>query len=141
MKYMRDPQQVRLSADEPSLVGVKQYYAVIPLRTLEDSATQAQAHAAESKDPNDLTASFMQVELQRKTDFLVWFLSSIPFHQCVVFSNRRSWAVELADVLNSQGISACHIAGDLQQTERLEALRQVLCCFFPFSISWTRSIS
>ncbi len=46
-------------------------------------------------------------------------------HTGVIFSNNRTRAAELVDVLESAGWPARFVAGDLPQAERLEVMASI----------------
>jgi ATP-dependent RNA helicase DDX20 len=107
-KHMRNPQRIMLSRDEPSLRGVKQYYAMV--------STKAHRHA---------TTGMVTTAFHRKIDILCSILKTLPFHQCVVFTNQRAEATELVSVLENHGWPTVSIAGELSQVERLDAMKKV----------------
>jgi superfamily II DNA/RNA helicase len=97
-KHMREPQFLMLSADSPSLIGVKQYHRVV-------EGSQSAYHL-----------------FQAKLQVLLGILAEVPFHQCVVFFNNRGKASELVEALNDASWEAVCIDGDMPQAERQAAM-------------------
>ncbi|KAM5293898.1 putative ATP-dependent RNA helicase DDX20 [Glossophaga mutica] len=100
-RYMRDPTFVRLNSSDPSLIGLKQYYAVVSSYPL--------AHKI----------------FEEKAQHLQELFSRIPFNQALVFSNLHSRAKHLADVLSSKGFPAECISGNMNQNQRLDAMAKL----------------
>ncbi|XP_007947415.1 probable ATP-dependent RNA helicase DDX20 [Orycteropus afer afer] len=100
-KYMRDPTFVRLNANDPSLIGLKQYYRVVTSYPL--------AHKI----------------FEEKVQHLQELFSRIPFNQALVFSNLHSRAQHLADILSSKGFPAECISGNMNQNQRLDAMAKL----------------
>lgn len=100
-KYMRDPTFVRLNSNDPSLLGLKQYYKVVNLYPM--------AHKI----------------FEEKAQHLQELFSRIPFNQALVFSNLHSRAQHLADVLSSKGFPAECISGNMNQNQRLDAMAKL----------------
>jgi superfamily II DNA/RNA helicase len=90
----------------PSLEGVSQFHARVPA-----------------------TATLHQ-EFEVKAQGLFDLLSSTPFHQCIVFTNRRGQAQSLTRRLNTGGWPAAFISGDLPQASR----NSVMSSFRSFGI-------
>jgi len=65
-KYMRTPAFIRLSADNPALIGVTQYYRVTDFHHLN------------------------HINFDNKIEPLIEILKKIPFSQCLVFSNYQT---------------------------------------------------
>jgi ATP-dependent RNA helicase DDX20 len=99
-KHMREPQFLMLSADSPSLIGVKQYHHLVKLE-----GAQSAYHLFEAK-----------------LAILLGILAEVPFHQCVVFFNNRGKASELVEALNDASWEAVCIDGDMAQAERQAAM-------------------
>jgi superfamily II DNA/RNA helicase len=97
---MREPQFLMLSADSPSLIGVKQYHHLVKLE-----GAQSAYHLFEAK-----------------LAILLGILAEVPFHQCVVFFNNRGKASELVEALNDASWEAVCIDGDMAQAERQAAM-------------------
>ncbi|XP_053106409.1 probable ATP-dependent RNA helicase DDX20 [Hemicordylus capensis] len=100
-RYMRDPTFVRLNPTDPSLIGLKQYIKVVnshplPHKTFEEKAENLQE-----------------------------LFSKIPFNQALVFSNLHSRAQHLADLLTSKGFPAECISGNMNQSQRLDAMAKL----------------
>ncbi|KAI2661613.1 putative ATP-dependent RNA helicase DDX20 [Labeo rohita] len=105
-RYMREPTFVRLNPTDPGLLGLKQYYKIVPSHSL----------------PHKV--------FEEKVQSLLELFSKIPFNQALVFSNLHTRAQHLADILSSKGLPAVCISGGLSQDQRLEAmwkLRQYQC--------------
>nr|XP_004659045.2 probable ATP-dependent RNA helicase DDX20 [Jaculus jaculus] len=100
-RYMRDPTFVRLNASDPSLIGLKQYYKVVNSYPL--------AHKI----------------FEEKAQHLQELFSRIPFNQALVFSNLHSRAQHLADILSSKGFPAECISGNMNQSQRLDAMAKL----------------
>ncbi|XP_045673271.1 probable ATP-dependent RNA helicase DDX20 [Phyllostomus hastatus] len=100
-RYMRDPTFVRLNSSDPSLLGLKQYYAVVSSYPL--------AHKI----------------FEEKAQHLQELFSRIPFNQALVFSNLHSRAKHLADILSSKGFPAECISGNMNQNQRLDAMAKL----------------
>jgi ATP-dependent RNA helicase DDX20 len=103
-RHMRAPvQRVRVSADDPSLTGVKQFYDTV------DVAVAAESYVVQ----------------RAKAQRLLHILARVPFHQCIVFTNDRGAAAELMDTLHEANWPAVSIGGDLPQQERVAAMHAV----------------
>uniref|UniRef100_A0A8C6DHK4 Probable ATP-dependent RNA helicase DDX20 n=1 Tax=Moschus moschiferus TaxID=68415 RepID=A0A8C6DHK4_MOSMO len=100
-KYMREPTFVRLNSSDPSLIGLKQYYKIVNSYPL--------AHKI----------------FEEKTQHLQELFSKIPFNQALVFSNLHSRAQHLADILSSKGFPAECISGNMNQSQRLDAMAKL----------------
>ena len=109
--HMRDPQFVFVSADEPSLAGVKQYVCRI------DLSSETVASGVSEQDP--------YVMFQKKVSWLVDILNQVQFQQCVVFSNQKGWSNDLVEELDRHGWVSTSISGDMPQPRRLEAMRKL----------------
>lgn len=99
--YMRDPTFIRLNSSDPSLIGLKQYYKVVSSYPL--------AHKI----------------FEEKAQHLQELFSRIPFNQALVFSNLHSRAQHLADILSSKGFPAECISGNMNQSQRLDAMAKL----------------
>ena len=106
MKHMRKPQFVLLSADEPSLLGVRQYYAILQGAPV-DRLRSGLECSRRRFNPYEL--------FKEKLKFLLELLSQVSFHQCVVFSNKKGQAAELVSTLNEHGWATVGTGGDLNQ--------------------------
>ena len=100
-RYMKTPTFVRLNAADPALLGIRQYYDTVPMHHLANMV------------------------FDRKTELLVQILSQVSFQQCLVFSNLQTRAEDLARELSRLGWPATHIAGKLEQQQRLEAYSEL----------------
>lgn len=97
-QYMKSPTFVRLNVTDPSLLGVKQYYCITPLRALPQKTFDA------------------------KVDILIQILNGLSFNQCLVFSNFQAKAQMLASLLTSHGWPTMYLAGSQAQHQRLLAM-------------------
>jgi ATP-dependent RNA helicase DDX20 len=61
----------------------------------------------------------------KKWESLISILQTIPFHQCVVFSNYKSHAEDILSMLERAGWPALYIAGGLAQHERNMAISRL----------------
>ncbi|NWY66285.1 DDX20 helicase, partial [Erithacus rubecula] len=100
-RYMREPTFVRLNPTDPSLLGLKQYYKIV------------NSHPLPHKT------------FEEKTQHLQELFSKIPFNQALVFSNLHSRAQHLAEILTSRGFPAECIAGNMNQSQRLDAMAKL----------------
>merc|ERR1719204_1367097 len=107
--HMQDPEKVCISQLRPALKGVKQFYKLI-----ENNAETEQQQA----NSNHLI-------LQRKVDALIEILSSTPFNQCIVFSNNKTRAHDIAEALTENGWPAEHIHGSQPQSKRLHTFEKI----------------
>ncbi|KAL5013158.1 hypothetical protein ScPMuIL_007428 [Solemya velum] len=99
--YMRNPTFLRLNVTDPALLGIKQYFLCVPYHPL----------------PNKT--------FDEKIRVVTHLLSSVNFHQCLVFSNLQTRAENLADVLVSQGWPTTCIAGSYEQKDRNQAMAKL----------------
>ncbi|XP_048096765.1 probable ATP-dependent RNA helicase DDX20 isoform X2 [Alosa alosa] len=100
-RYMREPTFVRLNPTDPGLIGLKQYYRLVPTHPL----------------PHKV--------FEEKVQHLLDLYSKVPFNQSLVFSNLHSRAQQLADVLSSKGLPAVCISSSLTQDQRLDAMSKL----------------
>lgn len=98
-RYMRNPTFVRLNITDPALLGIRQYY--------------------------EAAAYNPQKAYDNKVKQLTRLLSSVNFHQCLVFSNYQMRAQSLSDTLNAHGWPATYISGRREQQDRLAAMAQL----------------
>jgi superfamily II DNA/RNA helicase len=75
-QYMRTPVFVRLNADNPALIGVKQFYTTTDYHHLN------------------------HMNFDNKIEPLIDILKNVSFSQCLVFSNYQTRFVLIIDVLN-----------------------------------------
>ncbi|XP_013408807.1 uncharacterized protein LOC106172574 [Lingula anatina] len=97
-KYMRNPTFMRLNANDPALLGIKQYFQTVLYHPLP------------------------QKVFEEKIKWLVKLFSSVDFHQCLLFSNLQTRAQTLCDILNSKGWPSTCISGSQDQQSRMEAM-------------------
>ncbi|XP_068851969.1 probable ATP-dependent RNA helicase DDX20 [Aphelocoma coerulescens] len=100
-RYMREPTFVRLNPTDPGLLGLKQYYKIV------------NSHPLPHKT------------FEEKTQHLQELFSKIPFNQALVFSNLHSRAQHLAEILTSRGFPAECISGNMNQSQRLDAMAKL----------------
>ncbi|KAK9823568.1 hypothetical protein WJX72_003866 [[Myrmecia] bisecta] len=100
---MRKPHRVMLCEETVSLVGVRQFYALVA----GDGAAR----------PADV--------LQAKADGLLKLFASVTFHQAVVFCNQKADAQRLADMLTAAGYPAAFISGSKSQLDRMDTISAV----------------
>ncbi|XP_059723539.1 probable ATP-dependent RNA helicase DDX20 [Haemorhous mexicanus] len=100
-RYMREPTFVRLNPTDPALLGLKQYYKIV------------NSHPLPHKT------------FEEKTQHLQELFSKIPFNQALVFSNLHSRAQHLAEILTSRGFPAECISGNMNQSQRLDAMAKL----------------
>ncbi|NXD26120.1 DDX20 helicase, partial [Spelaeornis formosus] len=100
-RYMREPTFVRLNPTDPALLGLKQYYKIVNFHPLPHKT------------------------FEEKTQHLQELFSKIPFNQALVFSNLHSRAQHLAEILTSRGFPAECIAGNMNQSQRLDAMAKL----------------
>ena len=98
-KFMRSPQHIRLGKESQVLHGVAQF-----VMQLESSPSQPKQN-------------------QIKQLAILKILSSVPFTQCLVFSNYQLIAQSTADFLNSRGFPAIFISAGQDQMRRLQAIQ------------------
>lgn len=96
--YMNSPALVRLDADNPSLVGVMQMFALIEGHSLQY--------------PN----------FECKIDPLADILRNVSFSQCLIFSNYQMRAKYLNEKLTNMGWTVVQISGDMSQKERFQCI-------------------
>ncbi|KAK9828374.1 hypothetical protein WJX81_000707 [Elliptochloris bilobata] len=100
-QLMRRPQRVLLAPDHVSLLGVRQYYSVVP------------------------EAGSGQVQLEAKARAFLALAGALSFTQAVLFCARQHEAAWLAQRLCNAGFPAAFLAGARSQVERMDALDAV----------------
>jgi len=98
-QLMRSPQHIRLAQENQVLHGVKQF-----VQMLESSPSQPKQN-------------------QIKQAALLKILSSIPYNQCLVFTNYQIVAQSTADFLNSRGFPSICISAGQDQLRRLQSIQ------------------
>ena len=98
-RFMRSPQHVRPGLENQVLHGTAQF-----VMALEASPSQPKQN-------------------QIKQSALLKILSSIPYNQCLVFSNFQIIAQSCADFLNSRGFPAIAISAGQDQARRIQAIQ------------------
>ena len=97
----KQPIFINESYDEkPSLLGVKQFVGYI-----------------NGKHYSDI--------FENKVNTIINILSTLEFHQCIIFSNQRENADELSNILRLQGWPSVCIGGERSQKERNHAMHQI----------------
>ncbi|XP_069701300.1 probable ATP-dependent RNA helicase DDX20 [Periplaneta americana] len=97
-RYMRSPTHVSPGPDGPVLLGLKQFVSIVRphLNTM--------------------------VQVKYKTKELLRILTSVPFRQCLIFSNYQTRAQSICNHLKSLGWAAISVTGEQDQHHRLEAV-------------------
>nr|CDS27955.1 DEAD box ATP dependent RNA helicase [Hymenolepis microstoma] len=101
-RYMRSPALVRLSAHDPSLLGVRQFFSKIQVK---------------SNSPASL--------FNAKVAELLRIVKEIDFKQCLVFSNFHNSAEQLCESLRRSGWPVNYISSGLDQKERFKAFNSL----------------
>ncbi|VUZ56176.1 unnamed protein product [Hymenolepis diminuta] len=101
-RYMRSPAIVRLSADDPSLLGVRQFFSKVQVKS------------------NSPAALF-----KAKVKELLRIVKEIDFKQCLVFSNFHNSAEQLCGSLRNSGWPVNYISSGLDQKERFKAFNSL----------------
>ncbi|KAG1973823.1 putative ATP-dependent RNA helicase DDX20 [Pimephales promelas] len=107
-RYMREPTFVRLNQTDPGLLGLKQYYMIVPSHPL----------------PHKI--------FEEKVQSLLELFSKIPFNQALVFSNLHTRAQHLADILSSKGLPAVCISGELHLESLFKKKKKLIKHAFTF---------
>lgn len=101
-RYMRDMTSVRLvDSESPSLLGIKQYYIIIPHHPIE---------------------SFL---FEQKVLLLLRLLPQLKFRQCLIFSNLRMRSSAVCERLKSLGYETTFTSSSLAQHRRTKAMRDM----------------
>ena len=101
-RYMRDMTCVRLvDAESPSLIGIQQFYALIPHHPIE---------------------SFL---FEQKVLFLLRLLPRLKFRQCLIFSNLRMRSSAVCERLKTLGYECTFTSSSLTQNRRTKAMRDM----------------
>ncbi|CAG2114339.1 unnamed protein product [Medioppia subpectinata] len=100
-QYMRTPVFVRLNADNPALIGVKQLYTITEYHHLN------------------------HINFDNKIEPLIEILANVSFSQCLVFSNYQTRARMLCDKLNALNWKTTYISAEKCQSERLKAISKL----------------
>jgi superfamily II DNA/RNA helicase len=100
-RYMHCPMFVRLNVCDPALLGVRQFYKLLPHNPL------------------------AQKQFEIKCTSLLQLLSTISFHQCLVFTNYHTRAESLNNQLKANGWPSAYINGSQDQANRLTALAEL----------------
>ena len=98
-KFMRSPQHIRPGKESQVLHGTAQF-----VMELEASLSKPKQN-------------------QIKQNGLLKILSSVPYNQCLVFSNFQVIAQSSADFLNSRGFPSIFISAGQDQTRRIQAIQ------------------
>ncbi|KAK0078920.1 hypothetical protein PV325_001932 [Microctonus aethiopoides] len=103
--YMRSPLLCSPRNDDnddgPILLGVRQFVATVPYH------------------PN----AMKQVQIKIKE--LTKIISSIPFKQCLIFSNYQSRAQSVCNYVNGLGFSSIYIVGNQEMKKRLQVIEEL----------------
>lgn len=100
-QYMSGPVLVSTDYDGPMLVGLKQFVVIVPYH------------------PN----AMKQVHI--KTEELAKIFSTVPFKQCLVFSNYQTRAQSVCNKITSMGFPAMFIIGSQDMNKRLDSLSKL----------------
>ncbi|XP_064489523.1 probable ATP-dependent RNA helicase DDX20 [Ornithodoros turicata] len=100
-KYLNNPSVIRIGADDPALLGLAQFYKVVP----------------HSHQPGTV--------FRYKLQFAVEILRKLQFSQCLIFLNSQARAKSLVEALKVKNLPADLIAGNQTQTERLTSLARL----------------
>ncbi|GIL45497.1 hypothetical protein Vafri_2724 [Volvox africanus] len=134
---MRRPQRVMMCSETVSLLGVKQFYELVPAEPVAE--LESCRRSGDSTDAGDTagvadgvaepraaaTASATPAVFRRKVQQLLRLLGSVSFHQAAVFCNHKPRAEWLAAQLSAAGYPAAYLSGDRAQSERMEAMTAV----------------
>ncbi|KAM7540787.1 hypothetical protein Aperf_G00000022530 [Anoplocephala perfoliata] len=101
-RYLRSPALVRLSAHDPVLLGVRQFFSKV---------------AVKSNSPAAL--------FKAKVKELLRIMKEIDFKQCLVFSNFHNSAEQLCESLRNSGWPVNYISSGLDQKERFKAFNSL----------------
>ncbi|BHF59661.1 hypothetical protein SprV_0100262200 [Sparganum proliferum] len=101
-RYLNSPALVRMSAGDPSLLGVRQFFTLVH---------------SNSSAPLDV--------FNAKVKKLCAILSAVSFRQCLVFSNFHNSAQQLCDTLRHRGWPVSYISSGLDQGERFKAFHSL----------------
>ncbi|KAL1516749.1 hypothetical protein ABEB36_000613 [Hypothenemus hampei] len=97
-QYMKSPVLITVELETPLLLGLKQYVRL--LKTMPNIVQQTKI----------------------KNEELIKVLSTVPFTQCLVFSNYQSRAESISNFLNSNGWNSVFISASQKQADRLSSL-------------------
>lgn len=97
-EYMRNPFFIRLNADQPALIGIKQFYSTTAFHQLQ------------------------HIAFKKKVERLLELLKEIHFSQCLVFSNSQVRAESLCETLTKNGWPAVYISAAQDQAHRQTAM-------------------
>ncbi|GLI64161.1 hypothetical protein VaNZ11_007346 [Volvox africanus] len=133
---MRRPQRVMMCSETVSLLGVKQFYELVPAEVAELGSSQRSGDSGDAGDTARVaagvaepkaatTASATPAVFRRKVQQLLRLLGSVSFHQAAVFCNHKPRAEWLAEQLSAAGYPAAYLSGDRAQSERMEAMMAV----------------
>ncbi|XP_044735703.1 probable ATP-dependent RNA helicase ddx20 [Chrysoperla carnea] len=100
-QYMKSPTKISVETDIPTLLGLKQFVSLV-------------THHLN-----------IVRQIQYKTNELTRILSTVPFKQCIVFTNYQIRAESLSNDLNKTGWPSTFIAASQTQEQRLKALKKL----------------
>ncbi|XP_051164942.1 probable ATP-dependent RNA helicase DDX20 [Leptopilina boulardi] len=100
-QYMSGPILVSTDIDGPMLVGLKQFVVIVPYH------------------PNAMKQVYI------KTEELAKIFSTIPFKQCLVFSNYQTRAQSVCNKITSMGFPSMFIVGSQDMNKRLDSLSKL----------------
>ncbi|GIL72180.1 hypothetical protein Vretimale_338 [Volvox reticuliferus] len=124
---MRRPQRVMMCSETVSLLGVKQFYELVPAEVADTGSSQRSGLVDGVAEPRAAatSASATPAVFRRKVQQLLRLLGSASFHQAAVFCNHKPRAEWLAEQLSAAGYPAAYLSGDRAQSERMEAMMAV----------------
>ncbi|KAL5111089.1 putative ATP-dependent RNA helicase DDX20 [Taenia crassiceps] len=102
INYIWSPALVRLSSDDPSLLGVRQFFHKVSTT----SASPAAVFKAKVKE-------------------LLRIIKELDFKQCLIFSNFHNSAEQLCKSLRGSGWPVTYISSGLEQKERFKAFNSL----------------
>ena len=118
---MHQPHEIMLCAETTSLLGIAHYYKKITAPGGDGSNDDKNSHTSEE---NTYTKSRIDTyAMKRKV--LLDLLSSISFHQAVVFCNSKTTADTLAENLITAGHAAACLSSDKDQLQRIHVLNSL----------------
>ncbi|KYQ88603.1 putative RNA helicase [Tieghemostelium lacteum] len=107
--YMKNPVQIRLCSDTPSLEGIKQYYQIVGTTSNNGINTSLSAQSYDI--------------FRKKVNSCLILLQEVSFYQAIIFCNHKSRAEELSRTLTKEGWPAYYISGDQTQKDRSQTMQ------------------
>ncbi|UXI16060.1 Zinc finger protein [Sarcoptes scabiei] len=97
-RYMQNPSWIRLDADQPSLLGVRQYILEVEGHVLE------------------------YLNFESKLNTLLYLLRNIHYNQCFIFSNYQTRVQYLYDRIRTENFKVAMMSGNMTQKDRHESI-------------------